>query len=115
MIARVARWDPFPDVPWVTDVGAGVPGVLALYHVIDECDGSGLSITFAEDDTDFDAVTAAIIAENSRRAHGFSGAPIDVTQYRVNAFAIADGRGPSARAASSRTVGTGRPSSAGRP
>jgi hypothetical protein len=88
MIARVARWDPFPDVPWVTDVGAGVPGVLALYHVIDERDGSGLSIAFAEDDTDFDAVTAAIIAENSRRGvHGFSGAPINVTQYRVNAYA----------------------------
>ena len=88
MVARVARWDPFPDVPWVTEVGAGVPGVLALYHVIDEGDGSGLSITFAEDDTDFDAVTAAIVAENARRGpQGFSGAPTDVAQYRVHAFA----------------------------
>jgi hypothetical protein len=88
MIARVARWDPFPDVPWVTEVGAGVPGVLAVYHVIDEHDRSGLSISFAEDDTDFDVVTAAILAENSRRgADGFSGAPTDVTQYRVHAFA----------------------------
>jgi hypothetical protein len=88
MIVRVARWDPFPDVPWVTEVGAGVPGVLSLYHVVDDHDGSGLSISFAEDDTDWDAVTAAIVAENARRgALGFSGAPTDVAQYRVHAFA----------------------------
>jgi hypothetical protein len=88
MIARVARWDPFPDVPWVTEVGASVPGVLALYHIIDDENGSGLSISFAEDDVDFDAVTAAIVAENMRRgADGFSGAPTDVAQYRVHAHA----------------------------
>ena len=87
MIARIARWDPFPDAPWVTKVGCSVPGVLALYHVINDADGSGLSISFAEDDTDFDAVTQAIISENTRRGpDGFTGGPTDVTAYRVHAY-----------------------------
>ena len=47
MIARIARWDPFPDAPWVAAVGCSVPGILGLYHVLEEGDGGGLSITFA--------------------------------------------------------------------
>jgi hypothetical protein len=87
MIARIARWDPFPDTPWVTEVGCSVPGILALYHVVDDRDGSGLSITFAQDDADFDTVTRAILAENARRGpDGFTGSPTDVATYRVHAY-----------------------------
>jgi hypothetical protein len=88
MIARIARWDPFPDTPWVAGVGCSVPGVLSLYHLIDDSDGSGLSVTFAESDTDFDAVTHAIVAENARRGTDrFTGAPSEVRTYRVHAHA----------------------------
>jgi hypothetical protein len=88
MIARIARWDPFPDTPWVAEVGCAVPGVHALYHVIDDRDGSGLSISIAEDQGAIDRATQAIVAENARRGpDGFSGGPTEVRTYRVLAAA----------------------------
>lgn len=88
MIARIARWDPFPDTPWVTEVGCSVPGIFALYHVIDDRDGSGLSISFAEDENAIEQATQAIVAENARRGPtGFSGGPTEVLTYRVHAAA----------------------------
>jgi hypothetical protein len=66
MIARIARWDPFLDVPWVTEVGCSVPGILGLYHLVGT-DGAGLSITFAENEAAIAGATEAIIAENARR------------------------------------------------
>ena len=90
MIARVARWDPFPDAPWVAEVGTGVPGVHALYHVIDDETGEGLSISIGDDDDAFDRATQAILAENDKRgADGFSGGPTEVRTYRVHAQALA--------------------------
>jgi hypothetical protein len=88
MIARIARWDPFPDTPWVAEVGCAVPGMLALYHVIDDRDGSGLSISIAADQSAIDRATQAIIAENARRGpDGFRGGPTEVLTYRVHAAA----------------------------
>jgi hypothetical protein len=86
MIARVAAWNPFPDAPWVTEVGCSVPGVLGLYHLVDDSDGNGLSISFAENEQCFTAATEAILSENARRGPaGFNGSPTEVTTYRVHA------------------------------
>ena len=88
MIVRVARWDPFPAAPWVTEVGVSVPGMLALYHVVDDAAGDGLSLSFAENEAVFDLATQAILAENARRgAAGFTGGPTEVRSYRVAAHA----------------------------
>jgi hypothetical protein len=86
MIARIARWDPFPDAPWVTEVGCSVPGILGLYHVVG-ADGAGLSISFAEDEAAIAAATQAIVAENARRGpDAFSGSPTEVATCRVHAY-----------------------------
>jgi transposase InsO family protein len=86
MIARIARWNPFPDTPWVPDVGTHVAGIHALYHLVDDESGEGLSITIADDDDAIDRATSAIVAANVRRGpEGFVGGPAEVRSYRVHA------------------------------
>lgn len=59
-----------PDTPWAPEVGAGVQGVHAIYHVVDPETGHGLSIAFAEDEAATDRAGAAIMASNARRDAG---------------------------------------------
>lgn len=87
MYARVARWQPFPDTPWVTEVGCTAPGVRAIFHVVDDQTGEGLAIAFADDLTAFEGAGAAIVAANEKRQDDrFTGSPSEVALYRVNAW-----------------------------
>ncbi len=87
MFARIAVWEPMPDDErqWVIDAAKTVPGVLNAYHLVDAATGSGLSISFFEDDVDVAQVKTAI-AEKALEI-GWNDvprpAPSSETIYRV--------------------------------
>jgi len=62
MIARVAVWEPMPtdDRDWVVEAVANIPGVHAVYHLVDPDTGNGLSVAVFEDEVSAQQAGAAI-------------------------------------------------------
>jgi hypothetical protein len=62
VIARVAVWEPMPadDRDWVIEATAEIPGVHAVYHLLDPKTGNGLSVAIFDDEAAAQEAGAAI-------------------------------------------------------
>ncbi|WP_446214876.1 hypothetical protein [Micromonospora sp. IBHARD004] len=87
MIARVAVWEPMPtdDRDWLVDAMADVPGVHAVYHLLDPETGNGLSVAVFEDEAAAEHAGAAIRhrAEEVGWHDGQRPARVSETFYQV--------------------------------